>query len=80
VADVLDSKPRGTSVIVVILPLQYLMNDQVQYLNNLCIPAIAITDEEDPEIIQQVLNGTYVYHCVWLSRMSTLNYNLEGYI
>ncbi len=30
VADVLRSKPRGTSVIVVISPLRSLMNDQVR--------------------------------------------------
>ena len=29
------------------------------YLNDICIPAIAI-DVEDPENIQQVLNGTFL--------------------
>ena len=32
----------------------------MQYLNSICIPAIAITDVEDPEIIQQVLNGNFL--------------------
>ena len=60
VADVIHEKPRGSSVVVVISPLRSLMEDQVKYLNNLTIPAIAITDEEDPETIQQVLNGIYL--------------------
>ena len=60
VADNVSGKPRGSSVIVVISPLRSLMEDQVQYLNNSCIPAIAITDVEDPEIIQQVLNGNFL--------------------
>ena len=60
VADVIHEKPRGSSVVVVISPLRSLMEDQVKYLNNLSIPAIAITDEEDPETIQQVLNGIYL--------------------
>ncbi|EDO28026.1 predicted protein [Nematostella vectensis] len=36
------------------------MHDQVAYLNNNCVPAIAIGDVEEPDIIQQVQNGTYV--------------------
>lgn len=61
VYDVLHANPRGSSIIVVISPLRSLMDDQVLYLNNLCIPAIAITNElDDPEIIQQVLNGIYI--------------------
>lgn len=32
------------------------MDDQVQYLNSICIPAIAITD---PEIIQQILTESF---------------------
>ena len=60
VADIVSGKPRGSSVIVVISPLRSLMEDQVQYLNSICIPAIAITDVEDPEIIQQVLNGNFL--------------------
>lgn len=35
------------------------MEDQVQYLNSICIPAIAITDVEDPEIIQQILTESF---------------------
>ena len=30
------------------------------YLNNMGIPAIAITNVEDPETIQQVLNGNFI--------------------
>ena len=41
---------------VAMSPLRSLMDDQVQYLCNQCIPAIAITDDDDPETIQQVLN------------------------
>ena len=60
VADILYSKPRGSSIVVVISPLRSLMDDKVIHLQSVGIPAIAITDEEDPEIIQQVLNGNYI--------------------
>ena len=59
VADVVHKKPWGFSIIVVISPLRSLMEDQVRYLTNLGIPAIAITNDEDADIIQQVLNGDY---------------------
>lgn len=59
-ADALFERPRASSVVVVISPLRSLMEDQVLYLNELGIPAIAITDEEDPELLQQVMNGNYV--------------------
>ena len=59
VGDVLHKKTRGSSVIVVISPLRSLMNDQVQYLHSVGIPVIAITDEEDPETVQQVINSVY---------------------
>ena len=63
VFDSLYGNPRGTSVLMVISPLKALMRDQVNYLLNLGIPAIAIVDElnTDPEILQQVKNGTYTH-------------------
>ena len=59
-ADALLDKPRGSSLVVVISPLRSLMEDQVLFLNNTGVPAIAITDEEDPDIVQQVINGHYI--------------------
>lgn len=60
VADVLNGRERGTSVVVVISPLRSLMKDQVDYLGANGIPAIVIDDEDDPEIIEQVKNGYYI--------------------
>ena len=37
-----------------------IMNDQVEYLGNLGMPVINIRGENDPEIFQQVKNGTYI--------------------
>ena len=59
-ADALLGKPRGSSLVVVISPLRSLTEDQVLFLNNNGVPAIAITDEEDPDIVQQVINGNYI--------------------
>lgn len=63
VADCLYGRPRGSSVLVVISPLQALMKDQVDYLQNLSFPAVAIVDDlcEDECIIQMVLNGVYTH-------------------
>ena len=36
------------------------MEDQIQHPNGMGMPAIAITDKEDVEIIQHVMNGNYV--------------------
>ena len=58
-ADALLEKPRGSSVLVAISPLRSLMEDQIRHVNNMGVPAIAITDEEGVEIIQQVMNGNY---------------------
>ena len=58
-ADPLFEKPRGSSVLVVISPLRSRMEDQIRHVNNMGVPAIAITDEEAVEIIQQVMNGNY---------------------
>ena len=43
-----------------ISPLRSLLEDQVLFLNNNGVPAIPITDEEDPDIVQQVINGNYI--------------------
>ena len=46
------------------------MEDQVRLLNDIGTlePAIAITDEEDEEFTQQVLNGNFVLvYGQWLS-------------
>ena len=59
-ADALLDKPRGSSLVIVISPLRSLMEDQVLFLNNTGVPAIAITDEGDPDIVQQVINGNYI--------------------
>lgn len=59
IADVLYKRPQVTSVIVVISPLRSLMKDQVEYLQNLGLPAIAITEDKDFEMIQMVMNGTF---------------------
>jgi len=59
-ADALFEKPCGSSVLVVILPLRLLMEDQIRHLNDTGVPVITITDKEDIEIIQQVMNGNYV--------------------
>jgi ATP-dependent DNA helicase RecQ len=60
VASVLYSKPRGSYVLLVISPLRSLMEDQVRELGNFGIPAIAFGDNDDPEIIQQVINGNFI--------------------
>ena len=59
-ADALFETPRGSSVLIVISPLRSLMEDQIRHVNNMGVPSIAITDKEDVEIIQQVMNGNYV--------------------
>lgn len=46
-----------SSVIVLIIAIA---DDQVCYLINLGIPAIAITNDEDSDIILQFLNGHYI--------------------
>ena len=60
VANVLHGKSCGSSLVVVISLLRSLMDDQVSYLCDLGVPAVTITDEEDPELVQQILYGTYV--------------------
>lgn len=60
VSDVINNKPRGSSLVVVVSPLKSLMEDQVASLQNLGIPAIAIGTETDAEMIQQVINGNFI--------------------
>lgn len=73
VADVLYQRPLSSSVVLVISPLKALMADQVQHLNDLGIPAVALSDQDDPEILQQVMNGVYlIVFCSPESVLSTV--------
>ena len=64
VVDILNGNPRGTSVLVVISPLKALMEDQVEYLGNVGISAIAVEDKTDPEFLQMIKNGVFmVVYC-----------------
>jgi len=60
VYDMVHQRARGSSLIVVLSPLKALMEDHINYLGNVGIPAIAVGDEEDPDIVQQIANGTYI--------------------
>lgn len=72
VADILNGNPRGTSVLVVISPLKALMADQLDYLGSICIPAIAVGENIDPELVEMVKNGYYlVVYCSPESALST---------
>ena len=73
VGDVLTSKACGSSLLVAISPLKAsMMDDQVKFLRTIGIPAIAIRDEDHPEIIQQVINGCYiVVYCSAQCMLST---------
>ena len=64
-ADALFEWRRGSSVIVVISPLRTLMEDQVRQLNDIGIPAIAITDEDS------------FYRCICSRSTSKINRDLR---
>ena len=77
VADILNGNPRGTSVLVVISPLKALMEDQVEYLGNVGISAIAVEDNTDPELVQMIKNGVFmVVYCS--AECSAIHHNMEG--
>ncbi|XP_020901283.1 uncharacterized protein LOC110239870 [Exaiptasia diaphana] len=59
VSDIVNEKPRASSLMLVISPLTALMKDQTDRLNNLGIPAISLVDVDDPDIIQQVIDGFF---------------------
>ena len=53
--------------------LQLLIEDQIQDPNDMGVPAITITDEEDIEIIQQVMNAIMCLFMALQSACSQLN-------
>jgi len=61
VVDIVHDKPHGSSVIVS-SNFTFAISDggPSALFEHICIPAIAITDVEDPENIQQVLNGNFL--------------------
>ena len=79
VADIVFGKPRGSSVIVVISPLWSLMEDRVQNLNSICIPAIAITDVENLEIIQRV-KREFSRSIWWFAQVFVVDCSVEGHL
>ena len=70
VADVLFQRDLGTSILIVISPLKYLIQDQINYLDNLGFPVTSLTECEDPEVVQQVFNG--MFNIVYTSPESLL--------
>ena len=63
VADILHGRPHVSSTILVISPPEALMKDHINDLQNHYFPAIAVVDKvsEDPEYIQQIMNGLYTH-------------------
>ena len=60
VADILLKKERGSSLKLVISHLKSLMEGKIEFLGTVGIPAISVGDINDPEIIQQIINGYYI--------------------
>ena len=60
VDDIKNGNPRCTSVLVVISPLKALMEDQVEYLGSVGVPAIAVGDKLDAEFVQMIKIGTFM--------------------
>ena len=61
VADELFSRPRGSSKIIVISPLQTLMEDQVAFLRSWGLSAIALHDEHSVERLKEVEKDAFTY-------------------
>ena len=70
IADCLYGRPRGSCTLVVISPLQALIKDQVDYLQNLSFPAISIVDDtcDDADIIQMEC----IHMCIYLRNVYLL--------
>ena len=72
-ADEVFERPRGSSKIVIISPLQTLMEDQVSYLKSLGLSAIALPDEQSESVLKDVEKGRFTY--VFASPEKMLNAN-----
>ena len=73
VADEVFERPRGSSKIIIISPLQTLMEDQVSYLKSLGLSAIALHDEQSESVLKDVEKGCFTY--VFASPEKMLNAN-----
>ena len=63
---------------LVISPFKSLMNDQVEFLGTVGIPAIAVEDVDDPDSWDRITDYKRVLHtCVLLARGYAVDCNLE---
>lgn len=61
VYDVLHNREQPTSKVIIISPLQSLMEDQVRYLHSVGLTAVALHDEQSEDTLKNVEQGKYAY-------------------
>ena len=60
-ADILNRRSAGSSIVVVISPLKALMEDQVRHLSTLGLSAACVSDVHDDRLVQDIVNGQYTH-------------------
>ncbi|XP_020912974.1 uncharacterized protein LOC110250699 [Exaiptasia diaphana] len=59
--DLVNKRQEGSSTVLVISPLQSLMEDQVSYLKSLGLSAVALHEEQSDNILEKVESGKFMY-------------------